>query len=258
MPDERVRLVCIAHAGAGPSAFRSWRASAPAELTIDAASLPAREARYGDPMPDNVVALVRDILDRGAPWDDRPFALFGHSMGALVAFELARMLRREGLPAPRHLFVSAARAPHVRDLRPPTHALPERLLVAELRRLQGTPAEVLEDPQMLSTLVAVLRGDLRLVESYRHRFELPLSCPITCLGGVTDERVERLELAAWRRHTARRFRLRLFPGGHFYVYRTPVLVLRALAAALQENDEPLGVAAGQATPDLPRATLRAD
>ncbi|MFT3803346.1 MAG: alpha/beta fold hydrolase [Burkholderiaceae bacterium] len=234
-----MRLLCLAHAGAGPSAFRHWPDAAPPGLTIGALSLPGREARFAEPSARELAPLLDDLASQAATQlrpaktgPTEPYALLGHSMGALLAFELAGRLQAAGAPGPRRLFVSAFRAPHLNDRYAPLHALPDRLLMAELRRLQGTPPEVLAQPELMRTLLPSLRADLSLVEDYRYRPRPPLDCPVSCLAGVTDERVTRLELGAWRRHTAAEFRLRLFPGGHFYLYRTPALVLRSVAADL--------------------------
>jgi medium-chain acyl-[acyl-carrier-protein] hydrolase len=227
-----MQLLCLAHAGAGPSVFRGWAQVAPAGLQITPLSLPGREGRFAESSARDVDALVQDLTSQLPAEPDEDFALLGHSMGALLAFELTRALRRLHRPGPRHLFVSAFRAPQLPDRRPPLHAMPDLLLMAELQRMQGTPAEVLAQSELMQTLLPSLRADLGLVERYRHAAEPALDIPITCLAGVTDARVSRLELGAWRQQTTADFRLRLFPGAHFYLYRTPALVLRAVAADL--------------------------
>jgi medium-chain acyl-[acyl-carrier-protein] hydrolase len=245
-----MRLLCLPHAGAGPSVFRAWHSAMP-DLDIVPVALPGREGRFGEPAARDLTALVDDIIEQCTSWLRTPFALFGHSMGALVSFELTRALRRRRLPAPERLFVSAFRAPHLPQRRPPLHALPEAALKAELLRLQGTPREVLDQPELMQTVLPTLRRDLEIVERYRYRAEPVLTCPVTCLAGVADERVSRVELDAWQRHTKGEFGLRLFPGAHFYLYRTPVLVLRAIAA-----DVGLAPSAPVVTVDAPAAVRR--
>lgn len=227
-----MRLLCFPHAGAGPSQFRSWLTAGPPGLQITPIALPGRETRYKEALPRSMDVLLRDLARCIEPLLDKPFAIIGHSMGALVAFELTRLMRRIGMHQPERLFVSAFRAPHLNDRRPPLHGLPEQLLKAELLRLDGTPPEVLVQPELMDTLLPVLRSDLEIVEYYRYQNEAPLACPVTCLGGIADQRITRAELRAWHQHTTGDFRLRLFPGGHFYLYKTPVLVQRAICADL--------------------------
>ncbi|MBB3121812.1 thioesterase II family protein [Pseudoduganella violacea] len=227
-----MRLLCFPHAGAGPSQFRSWLAAGPDRLQITPVALPGREARYKDAAPRRLDALLHDVSRHIEPLLDQPFAMMGHSMGALLAFELARLLRRAGRRQPERLFVSAFRAPHLGGRWPPLHALPAPLLKAELLRLDGTPPGVLVQPDLMDTLLPVLRSDLEIAEHYRYQPEPPLACPITCLGGIADERISRPELRGWQQHTTAEFRLRLFPGGHFYLYKTPVLVQHAICADL--------------------------
>jgi medium-chain acyl-[acyl-carrier-protein] hydrolase len=163
----------------------------------------------------------------------KPFAFLGHSMGGLVAFELARLMRRKHLPGPQHIFISAYGAPHLPKARPPIHRLPDLLLRAELLRLQGTPIEVLRDKELLRLWMPVLRADLRICENYSYRAEAPLNCAITCLGGLSDRRVSRIQMVAWKRHTTGPFRLRLFPGNHFFLYEKPDVVGEAIVSELK-------------------------
>ena len=160
---------------------------------------------------------------------DKPFVFFGHSMGALLSFEVARQLRRQCSPQPSHLFVSGRRAPQIPDNDPPTNALPESEFVAELRRLNGTPREVLEHEELLQFMLPILRADFEVNESYEYAPESPLSCPITACGGLNDTDVRREDLDAWRAQTNASFVLRMFPGDHFFLNAYQPLFLRSLS-----------------------------
>ena len=233
-PGGKLRLFCIPHAGSGPSSFRDWRNIFNGAMEVVPVACPGREGRFSEPLPTSVDELLQDLAAWLKPRLDTAYALLGHSMGALVAFELARWFRREKLPAPKHIFVSGHRAPQLPELKP-LHKLPDALLRAELLRLQGTPSEVFQDSELLSIFLPVLRADLRLCENYTYRPEEPLDCPITCMGGNADRRVSRVQLVAWKRHTTGSFRVRLFPGGHFYLYNHPSLVAKAVMEELEAS-----------------------
>ena len=178
-------------------------------------------------------ALVGPLADAVLPGLDRPFAIFGHSMGALIGFELARRLRRLGAPEPVHLFFSARRAPHVPDPRPPLHTLPDHDLVAQLtQRYNGMPRAVLESPELLRMFVPVIRADLTLTETYDYRPEEPLACPISAFGGLDDGAVTRDDLSAWGDQTRGSFTLRMLPGGHFFLQTLRKRLLSAIVADL--------------------------
>jgi medium-chain acyl-[acyl-carrier-protein] hydrolase len=152
------------------------------------------------------------------PVFEPPFAFFGHSMGAIVAFELARQLRREGREGPVRLFVSAARAPHIPDPDPSIHQIPDAQFLEELKRLEGVPREVSDHPELLGLLMPTLRADLALWETYSYYSEAPLPCAISAYGGNEDQKVPLEHLAGWEMHAARGFKLRLFPGKHFFLH----------------------------------------
>jgi surfactin synthase thioesterase subunit len=151
------------------------------------------------------------------PHLDGPFAFFGHSLGALLAFELARQLERKGGPSPVHLFVSGHAAPQIPDDRPPTYNLPQEAFIDKLRAFGGTPDEVLAHDELMELLLPMLRADFQLSETYIYAAGEPLSCPITALGGVRDPYVTRDDLAAWCEQTESDFAVRMFPGDHFYL-----------------------------------------
>jgi medium-chain acyl-[acyl-carrier-protein] hydrolase len=232
LPRARLRLFCLAHAGGGASAFRGWADALPPDVEVCPVQLPGRENRIGEPAFDRLEPLVAALAQAVDPWLDLPFALFGHSNGALIGFELARLLRSRGRPGPRHLFASGRRAPDLPADRAPIRALPEGEFLAELQELGGLPPALLEHRELLELLVPTLRADVAIHETYDFAEAPPLECGITAYGGVADPKVSRAQLEAWGRHTAGPFVMREFPGGHFYLQEDRPAVLRTLSADL--------------------------
>jgi medium-chain acyl-[acyl-carrier-protein] hydrolase len=162
-----------------------------------------------------------------------PFALFGHSFGALVAFEVARELRRRGGPEPAHLFISARRGPRRPDPVPPLHGLSDDRFLAEVRsRYGGIPDAVLEEPELLALLLPTLRADLQAVETYTSEPDTPLEVPMTAFGGLNDPWASLEDLEAWADETRGRFHITRFPGGHFYLNESEAALLEALETQL--------------------------
>lgn len=212
--------------------FARWNAASGGRLEICAVHLPGRESRITENAFTSVDALVPALVDRLTPHLDRPYALFGHSMGALIAFETARELRRRSLPSPARIFASAFRAPHLPDRFPNRHVLDDEAFVADLRKLAGTPDEVVADEEMMALLLPTLRADVTLCETYVHRVDDPLDVPLTVCGGEDDARVSRDELEGWRRHTRAGMELRIFPGHHFFLKSHRAAVVAAIADRL--------------------------
>jgi medium-chain acyl-[acyl-carrier-protein] hydrolase len=175
--------------------------------------------------------LVEALAQALAPLLDRPFAFFGHSLGALVSFELARQIRRQYGVHPVRLFVSAGRAPQIPHRVPPIHTLPDKEFLVELRRLNGTPSELLDHEELMDIMLPLLRADFALYETYVYLTEPPLSCPISAFGGLQDHRVSKSDLEAWRAQTSGSFSLRMFPGDHFFLKQP--LLLQALSRELE-------------------------
>lgn len=230
-PDARLRLFCLPHAGGGASTYYPWTRRMPADIEVCPVQLPGRETRVKEEPLTQLPALVHEMAPALLPHLDRPFALFGHSMGALLGFELTRHLREKDI-RPVHLFASAHRAPHLPDREPPVHKLPEPEFLEELRRLNGTPEEVLQDDELREIVVPVLRADFEVCETYTYQASEPLDCPITALGGLADDSVNRAELEAWGQHTRSSFSARMFPGDHFYLNSARPFLLQIVAREL--------------------------
>jgi phosphopantetheine--protein transferase-like protein len=237
-----LRLFGFPYAGGGASLFRHWPERLPASVEVCPVQLPGREARLSEPGFDRLTPLVETLARELRPHFDRPFAFFGHSLGALVGFELARQLRRSGGPQPVCLFASGRRAPQIPNLDPPIHDLPEPAFRAELRRFSGTPPAVLDHDELMALVLPRLRADFALSETYVYTPEPAFAFPVFALGGLEDPRVERPQLEAWREHTTGPFQLRMLPGNHFFLHSAEDRVLEILGGELPRLVDPAAVA----------------
>ncbi|MFI6644590.1 thioesterase II family protein [Streptomyces sp. NPDC050504] len=214
------RLVCFPHAGGSATAYAPLAHALSADFDVVAVQYPGRQERYAEEpfaaMAPLVEAVAGQLAGGLAADPGRPYALFGHSMGALVAFETARLLDRDGPAAPRRLFLSGRGAPSVRaGVRHAPRGDAE--LVAEVRGLGGTDQSLLDDPDVLEMVLPALRADYLALATYRWDGGAPLAAPITALVGESDPMVPVDEVRGWRERTSGDFSLQVFPGGHFYL-----------------------------------------
>lgn len=217
-PRAQIRLVCVPYAGGAASVFRGWAAGLPAEVEVRAVQLPGREDRFREPRFTRMEPVIKGLAGALGSSPSVPYALFGHSLGALVAFELARELSRRGAPGPAHLFVSAHVAPHLHHTVAPLHRLPDPEFLDELsRRYQGIPDVVRRDAELMDLFLPLLRADWEILGTYVYAEGPPLCCPITAFGGREDREVDREALGAWDRQTTGPFRLEMVPGGHLFL-----------------------------------------
>ncbi len=228
------RLFCLPYAGGSAVMFRSWPNHFPESVEICSVQLPGRGARLKEVPFRRIQELVPLLAEAVKPYLDKPFAIFGYSLGAVIGFELTRHLRQTASASPGHLFVAGRRAPQVSVDRSPRYALPDEEFISELRKLNGTPEEVLEHPELVQLMLPSLRADFELDETYVYRSETPLDVPLSAYGGLADPDVTREHLQAWREQTTSAFELMMFPGDHFFLHTGQSLLFQAINRRLAD------------------------
>lgn len=231
-PEAALRLICLPCAGGSATGYRAFVDALHPVADVYPIELPGHGLRMREPAFSKIDPLVEALFSNVIAPMEPPYAFFGHSMGALVAFELARKTQREGVPPPEYLFVSAHRAPQLPNPDPTKHLLPDAALVAHLRDLEGTPPEVLAHPDLLAMVLPTLRADLTLLNTYDYVAGPRLTTPILALGGIADAMIGRSQLTAWGELTEGPFSVRQFPGGHFYLDKGHPMLMQVLQRAL--------------------------
>ncbi|MDG4782313.1 alpha/beta fold hydrolase [Micromonospora sp. WMMD961] len=230
-PAAAVRLVCFPHAGGGAGSYRPWDTLLPSSVELVAVQYPGREDRFAEPPVAEMDELAGQVAGALRRVLDRPYLVFGHSMGSAIAYETVQRLRRLGVAEPDALIVSGRPAPgevtggevHLRD---------DTGLCDELTRLGGTPAEVLADPQLRRAVLRYVRSDYRLIETYRPAPAPPLSCPVSVLRGGDDPELSAAQAAGWSRVTTGSLDVHTFPGDHFYLVPQRQAVVRTVLGTL--------------------------
>jgi medium-chain acyl-[acyl-carrier-protein] hydrolase len=233
-PQVKLRLFCLPFGGAGASVYRNWQHNLPRSIEVCPIQLPGREERLSEKPFTHTAPLVAELGQVLEPYLDRPFALFGHSMGALISFELARHLRSLNQPIPMQLFISGRPAPQIPDPDPPTFHLSDPEFIEELRRMQGTPEAVLQNPELMALLLPLLRADFELCQTYHYQHEPPLDCPFFVFGGFDDTDVTQENLVAWCTQTHYPMRLQMFSGDHFFLLNSQQELLNIISQQLSQ------------------------
>jgi surfactin synthase thioesterase subunit len=241
----RLRMFCFPFAGGGAQIYRNYAQMLPQGVEVCAVQLPGRERRFGEPALSSVAETLTRILPIMRQSIDRPYVIFGHSLGALTGFELVRSMREIGLPLPVHLIVSGHRGPQLPDPDPPIHGLPDSEFIEELTALNGTPAEVFESPELVELMLPLLRADFAAAETYRYEDAEPLECPITALGGDSDPLVSAAEIEGWRIQTRAAFESHILAGDHFFFQQSQQQFMQILNGVLSAELSGLSGFAGR-------------
>lgn len=231
------RLICFPYAGGSSHIFRRWQETLRQHVEVVAVELPGRGRRIMERLYYDLPELVNELMISILPFLDKPYYFFGHSMGALIAFEMTQALRKNLLPEPEHIFVSAHPAPNMHKSEPLMHKLPEDEFIKKLKEMNGMPDEVLCNRELMELMMPILRADFTLCETYKYKPGLKADCPITAFGGLADDGIRLDELEAWAEMTNSSFELNLLPGDHFYITKSEPMLLKVLSEKLTYNSE---------------------
>jgi surfactin synthase thioesterase subunit len=233
-PQAFLRLFCFPYAGGGASLFRPWSEELFPEVEVCSIQPPGREHRLTEAPYTHVDPLVQALAEAIYPYLDKPFAFFGHSMGAMISFELAHQLRSMYDKHPLHLYLAAHRAPHLPNPHvtdPILPHLPTEMFKSVLR-LEGTPEQILQNDELMQVLLPTLRADFELCDTYEYRARPPLECSLLIFGGLQDTSISAASFEAWREHTSMTCSLHMLPGSHFFLHTAQDLLLTAIAQDL--------------------------
>lgn len=231
-PRRRLRLFCFPYAGGGSSAYFPWVHEIAPEIEVCPVQLPGREERIRETPFSNMAELITAIAQALEPYLDQPFAFYGHSLGGLISFELARYLRRQQGPMPLQLIVSGCCAPQLPPVDEPIGELADAEFLQALRSFNGTPETILQNAELMRLLLPLLRADFRLYETYTYTVEEPFSFPIAAYGGVSDFRARREGIEAWRTQTRQKFLFRMYVGDHFFIHTKRGVLLQGISQDL--------------------------
>jgi medium-chain acyl-[acyl-carrier-protein] hydrolase len=229
-----LRMFCFPYAGGGAQMFSGWPAQLPKDIEIFGVQPPGRGSRIGEPFIRKMSVMAEEVVQAILPLLNRPFIFFGHSLGALLSFEVTHRLQAVRARMPVHLFISGVGAPHLPPIAAPIYQLPDDEFMQKLREYNGTPPEVFDNVELLQFLLPILRADFEVADTYRCKSRVPIGSPITVLAGSDDRETPPDYVQAWRQHTSAVFRSEMFPGGHFFFQTCSDSFFRSLCSYVDQ------------------------
>lgn len=232
---DRFRLFCFPYAGGGGGIYKKWLPHLGNDVSVYPVILPGRERRFSEPPYVSLELLIDDFMEVIKPYLDKPFAFFGHSMGALIAFEVTKRIEQNTNYKPKHLFISAKAAPHIEKSTQNKHLLSNTSLIEELRRMNGTDTAILENKELMDAMLPIIRADFQLLETYHYNPGYLINTPMTIFGGMNDEEVSHKKLVEWATLSRNKhFQLNLFRGDHFFIHENVSKIIKNINLILRQ------------------------
>jgi len=216
-PNAQLRIICFPYAGGNAATYNQWPEHLYDNVEVIGVQAPGRSSRLFEPAIDTMEAMIASLMPLLPDLLDKPYILFGHSLGSRIAFETLVACDKANLPLPVHFIASGGRGPHLADNEDPTIGLSDSAFVAKLRELEGTPEEVLNNSELMELLLPLIRAEFALSERYQYQGNAQFDVPLSIFGGVEDDGVSKERLLSWQQHFSNEGKLHMFPGGHFFV-----------------------------------------
>ncbi|NQY65012.1 MAG: thioesterase [Alteromonadaceae bacterium] len=230
-----IRLICFPYAGGSPSTFISWAKDLPDNVELVIVQAPGRGARMFEPAYSDMNILISDLMKIFPRLLNKPYVLFGHSLGSRIAFELMNQLKMLNFPQPKHFIASGSKGPHIKSDKKPTYHLPQDEFITELKELSGTPEGVLENKELMEIFLPLLRADFEIAHKYCYAGKTIFNCPISVLGGDNDEDISLLQLNCWDELFTTTADVHLVPGNHFFIDSNKEMVLEKVVNIMKAS-----------------------
>jgi medium-chain acyl-[acyl-carrier-protein] hydrolase len=231
-----LRLFCFPYAGGGASIFYDWSKYLPKDISVMAIQMPGHESRMAEELISDINLIIDKLAIAIAPYLGKPYIFYGHSLGALISFELARRLNKINAPLPKHFIVSGRAAPHTPSKKGIIHNLSDQEFIIKLKEYNGLPDIILHNQELLDLFLPIIRADFKLSEGYLYKEDTPLPVPITALAGQDDNNIIIENVALWNKHTTKNFKEYVLPGDHFFIKTECEAVLKIIKDVIKNTE----------------------
>ncbi len=230
--NDHFRVFCFPYSGATAQVFRPLTQLLPEGVSVYSYELPGRGRRFNEEIPGTLAEIIEEAFLSINRIIDRPYIFWGHSLGGIIGYEMARHIRTNNHPLPKHLFVTGIRAPQVPKREKDVYDLPRDEFIEKIKEMGGTPEEIFNHEEMLDIMIPILKKDFKIYEMYRFTPDMPMPFPITAIGGLDDKFVSKEDLEQWSVHTSSLFDMHMLAGDHFFIFDNMNNIAQSIARAI--------------------------